>query len=93
MDILIDIIGYLAGTCLAIAQFPQAIKVYKTRDTHSISVLMFSILTAGVFFWFLYGVLTNTMPMWLTNGICLLPSFYILGVTIHNHIKEKQQKK
>lgn len=74
----------MAGTCLAIAQFPQAIKVYKTKDTHSISLLMFTILTTGVFFWFLYGVLANIPEMWITNGICLVPSFYILYVSIKN---------
>ena len=74
----------MAGTCLAIAQFPQAIKVYKTKDTHSISLLMYTILTTGVFFWFLYGVLANIPEMWITNGICLVPSFYILYVSIKN---------
>ena len=89
MDILIEIVGYMAGTCMAIAQFPQAYKVYQTKDTHSISITMFSILTLGVLLWFTYGVLTNSIPMWLTNGICLLPSCYILITAIKNHIKDK----
>lgn len=91
MDITLQIIGYLAGACLAVAQFPQAIKIYKTKDTHSISLLMFSILTTGVFFWFLYGILAKIPEMWITNGICLLPSFYILYVSIRNlHNKKKK---
>ena len=91
MDIALQIIGYMAGTCLAIAQFPQAIKVYKTKDTHSISLLMFTILTTGVFFWFLYGVLANIPEMSITNGICLLPSFYILYMSIKNIHNEKKK--
>ena len=91
MDVALQIIGYLAGICLAIAQFPQAIKVYRTKDTHSISLLMFSILTTGVFFWFLYGALAGIPEMWITNGICLLPSFYILYMSIKNLRNEKKE--
>lgn len=69
---------------MAVSQFPQAWLVYKTGRTESISLLMFSILTGGVFCWFLYGVLSSTTVIWLTNGICLMPSFYVLYKCIRN---------
>lgn len=47
-------VGYLAGLCTAIAQFPQAYKVAKTGDTHSISLGMYSVMTLGILIWFLY---------------------------------------
>jgi len=82
-----EIIGYMAGICMAIAQFPQAWMVWKTKNTEGISLLMFTILTLGVFLWFLFGVINNAMSMWLTNGICLIPSLYILFVAYRNHFK------
>lgn len=84
----ISIIGYLAGFCTAIAQFPQALKVIKTGETHSISIGMYSIMTLGIFFWFFYGVLIPDMPMIIANGICLIPSVYILFITIRNSKKK-----
>lgn len=82
----IDIVsvGYVAGFCTAVAQFPQAYKVIKTGETHSISLGMYIIMTFGIFFWFLYGVLIPDLPMILANFICLMPSLYILYITIRN---------
>lgn len=80
----ISIVGYIAGFCTAIAQFPQAYKVYKTKNTDSISIGMYSIMTLGIVFWFSYGLLLSDWPMILSNGVCLLPSFYTLYVTVKN---------
>jgi len=86
----IEIIGYIAGFCTAVAQFPQALKVIKTGDTESISIGMYIIMTMGIFFWFLYGVLLSNLPMMLANGVCLLPSVYILYITVRNIYKTKK---
>ncbi|MDL2290221.1 SemiSWEET transporter [Paludibacteraceae bacterium OttesenSCG-928-F17] len=87
----ITIVGYLAGTCTAIAQFPQAYKVYKTKETHSISLGMYSILTLSIALWFTYGFLLPDLPMILANGICLIPSIYTLSVAINNSRKSKKR--
>lgn len=85
----IVIIGYVAGFCTAVAQFPQAMKVIRTGNTESISFGMYLIMTLGIFFWFLYGVLLSNLPMMLANGICLVPSAYILYITVRNIYKSK----
>jgi len=83
----IVIIGYLAGFCTAVAQFPQAVKVIKTGDTKSISIGMYSIMTLGISCWLLYGILLHNLPMILANGVCLIPSLYILYITIRNILR------
>lgn len=88
----ITIIGYVAGFCTATAQFPQALKVIKTGDTKSISFGMYTIMTVGIFFWFTYGVLLHDLPMILSNGVCLIPSVYILYITVRNISRTKKQK-
>jgi MtN3 and saliva related transmembrane protein len=88
----IVIIGYLAGFCTATAQFPQALKVIKTGETKSISMGMYSIMTFGILCWFLYGVLLQNLPMILANGVCLIPSLYILYITIRNILRTKTEK-
>ena len=86
----IVVIGYIAGFCTAIAQFPQAVKVIRTGDTQSISIGMYCIMTMGILFWFLYGLLIPNIPMILANGVCLIPSLYILFITIRNIFKTKK---
>lgn len=86
MEFNATIIGYMAGICSAICQFPQAYKVLSTKDTHSISVGMYSIMTTGVVFWFVYGLLINDLPMILANGIGLIPSLYTLCIIFQNRI-------
>ena len=77
-------VGYVAGFCTAVAQFPQAYKVIKTGETHSISLGMYVTMTFGIFFWFLYGLLIPDFPMIIANFVCLIPSLYILYITIRN---------
>ncbi len=81
-------VGYLAGFFTAVAQFPQAYKVIKTGETHSISLGMYLIMTFGIFFWFIYGILISDLSIVLANFVCLLPSLYILFITIRN-LKKK----
>lgn len=87
----IVIIGYIAGLCTATAQFPQALKVIKTGNTQSISVGMYTIMTLGILFWFTYGLLIPDWPMILANGVCLVPSIYILYITVRNNFRTKNQ--
>ena len=92
MEFDIHIIGFLAGICTAASQFPQAYKVYKTKQTSGISLPMYSILTLGVAFWFIYGILLNNLPMILANGACLPPALYTLFVMIRNQRQEARGK-
>ncbi len=87
MEFDVSVIGYLAGFCSAVSQFPQALKVIKSGDTASISPLMYSLLTLGVFLWFYYGILLQNYPMIIANGIGLIPSVYILYITFRNKLK------
>lgn len=86
----ITIVGYIAGFCTAIAQFPQAYKVIKTGDTRSISVGMYSIMTFGIMLWLIYGILIPDLPMIVSNIVCLIPSIYILYMTFRNLNSKKQ---
>lgn len=74
-------VGFLAGALTSLAQFPQAFKVIKTKDTHSISLNMYLIMTLGMGMWFTYGVLIHDWPMILANGTGLVPSLFILYMT------------
>jgi len=86
----IVVVGFIAGFCTAVAQFPQAYKIIKTGDTHSISVGMYFVMNFGISGWLLYGILLSNWPMILSNGICLIPSLYILYITVRNLNRSKK---
>ena len=73
-----ELIGFLAAFCTTIAFIPQALKVWKTRSTKDISLMMFVIFSFGVLSWLIYGLLIFNLPIILANSITLALSIYIL---------------
>jgi MtN3 and saliva related transmembrane protein len=73
-----EIIGYLAAACTTLAFIPQAMKVFRTKDTSAISLKMYSIFIFGVATWLAFGVLKSEWPIIIANGITLLFASTIL---------------
>ena len=73
-----EYIGFFAAFCTTVAFLPQALKVYKTKSTKDISLLMFIIFTVGVFSWLVYGINISNMPIIIANSITLILSIFIL---------------
>tara|TARA_Y100000768_G_scaffold365834_1_gene327449 strand:- start:442 stop:702 length:261 start_codon:yes stop_codon:yes gene_type:complete len=73
-----EYIGFFAALCTTIAFLPQAIKVYQTKSTKDISLLMFLIFTVGVLSWLIYGFIINDYPVILANAVTLILSLFIL---------------
>ncbi|RWI85459.1 MAG: hypothetical protein E5Y61_00065 [Mesorhizobium sp.] len=78
----ITVTGYLAALCSVTAFTPQAWKIIKTRDTSSISALMYGINVLGFALWLTYGILRNDWALIITNVLILALSAFILLMTI-----------
>lgn len=68
---LADTIGYLAAVLTICSFVPQAWLTLRTRDVSGISAGMYSVFTAGVALWLLYGWLTDAWPVVLANAVTL----------------------
>jgi MtN3 and saliva related transmembrane protein len=88
----VEAVGFVAGICTAVAQFPQAVKVVKSGDTESISLGTYSVMTFGVLCWFVYGLLLKNPPMIAANGVCLIPSFVVLFIKLKNSTRKNRKK-
>ncbi len=73
-----EYIGFLAAFCTTVSFIPQAVKVIRTRDTHSISLWMYIIFTCGVLCWLIYGISLENRPMMIANTVTLVLSGTIL---------------
>ena len=72
------IVGYIAAFCTTVAFLPQAIKVYRTKQTKDLSMPMYTIFVVGVGSWFCYGILTKSPPIIIANAVTFLLGAYIL---------------
>ena len=47
----VTVIGLIAAACTTFAYVPQAVKTIKTKDTKSLSLIMYVIMTVGILLW------------------------------------------
>jgi MtN3 and saliva related transmembrane protein len=74
----VEIIGYCAAFLTTIAFLPQAIHSWRTRDLSGISVGMYSLFTAGVGLWLIYGLIIEKWPLILANALTFALALSIL---------------
>ena len=65
-------IGGIAATLTTCSFIPQAWRVWQTRHTKDISLLMYTLFTFGVALWLVYGILLDAWPIIIANGITLV---------------------
>lgn len=85
MDLnLTSLIGLVAGICTTGAMLPQVYKALKTRNTRDISLLMYILLSMGIFLWFVYGLLLKEVPILLANGISFVLAVMVLMLKLRH---------
>ena len=77
-----DLIGYLAASLTTASFVPQAWLTFKTRDVRGISLGMYSVFTAGVALWLLYGLSLGAWPIVVANAVTLALAASILGMKL-----------
>ena len=71
-------LGLFAGVLTTSSLIPQVIKLYKTKKTRDISLAWTLMLTIGILFWLVYGILLKDMPLIFANVSGLLFSLAVL---------------
>lgn len=77
-----DLIGSVAATLTTVSFIPQVWKVWKTRHTKDISLIMYAAFTCGVALWLLYGILLGSWPIIIANSItvCLAGAVLVMKI-------------
>ncbi len=63
----VETVGFLASLLSVINQIPQAIKVFRSQDTHSISLVMYCLVVICITMWMVYGILLKDGPLIWAN--------------------------
>jgi len=78
----ITIIGLIAGALTTASFFPQVLQIHRTKQTKDLSLPMFIILTIGIFLWLIYGILSKTLPVVMSNTVAFVFCSYIVIMKI-----------
>ncbi len=81
-----EIIGYIAAILTTSAYLPQAYKIWKSKDTKSISFRMYLIMFLGIFLWLVYSIEIKSPSMLLANSLSLI----IISMILYLKIKSNQ---
>ncbi|MEM0137483.1 MAG: SemiSWEET family transporter [Thermoplasmata archaeon] len=57
---------------------PQFIKIIMDKSAKEISFLMYIVISIGIFLWFLYGLMINSLPIIVANGVSFILTILIL---------------
>jgi len=79
---MIEIIGLVAGLLTTTAFIPQVWKIYRTKSGKDISAKMFSLFSAGIVLWLVYGILLRSLPLILSNAVTLVLSLTIIALKL-----------
>ena len=85
-------VGVLAGSCTTLAFIPQVYDIYKTKDTHSLSLLTIIIFTLGQVLWSTYGYLKKDNSVFYFAIFTLILYLYILYAKLtYNKVHDKKK--
>jgi MtN3 and saliva related transmembrane protein len=79
---LIDFAGFAAATLTTTSFVPQAWLTFKSKDVSGISLGMYSVFTAGVSLWLVYGLMLQAWPLVAANAITLVLALSILTMKL-----------
>lgn len=77
-----SLVGSLAAVMTTVAFIPQAWMTWKTRRADGVSLAAYSLFTAGVGMWFLYGLMLGAWPVIISNFLTLVLALFILGMKV-----------
>lgn len=67
-----SVLSFLAtvfGSAMALANYPQAFRIFKRKSAGDISILTYSILFVGAIVWVLYGIEIQSSPIIISNAL------------------------
>lgn len=86
----VEMIGTLAGVLTTIAFVPQVLKIWRSGTAEDISLLTFSLYSAGLLLWTLYGIALGSLPLMAANGVTFLLTLSVLLLKLR-HMRRKRR--
>ncbi|MDD5439394.1 MAG: SemiSWEET transporter [Candidatus Omnitrophica bacterium] len=76
------IIGGAAATLTTLSFIPQVIRLYRTKDSRSISMTTFLVFGLGVSLWLAYGIIIRDIVIILANAVTIVLTAMIVVMKV-----------
>lgn len=77
-----QLITFVAAGLTTFSFIPQSIRTIRLKETKDLSLAMFAMMSVGVAFWLVLGVMYMNQVMIVANGICLGLNLLILRLKL-----------
>ncbi|MGO9390310.1 SemiSWEET family sugar transporter [Rhodoblastus sp.] len=91
MNLNSEIVGFVAGTLTTLCWTPQAIKILRSHDAQSISLITQVAFVIGCSFWLLYGVLIGSASIIVFNTVTVALNLLIIVLKLRCDADEKDR--
>lgn len=82
MGELTTVVGFIAGFVTTAANLPQVWKTYRNKSGEGLSFRMLLTLAVGLGLWIVYGIMSKSLPLILTNAVVLLLILSLIGMKL-----------
>jgi MtN3 and saliva related transmembrane protein len=76
------IVGFINGFVTTAANLPQVWKTYHNKSGEGLSFRMLLTLAIGLGLWIVYGIMSKSLPLIVTNAIVLLLILLLIGMKL-----------
>ncbi|MBN2203190.1 MAG: hypothetical protein JW700_03320 [Candidatus Aenigmarchaeota archaeon] len=77
---ILGIVVTVYGVMMAVANFPQAMKIIQKKSCDDVSITTYLILFPGTVFWILYGISISNFPVTFTNALSMISVLSVIVV-------------
>lgn len=77
-----ELIGYLAGSLIAISLLPQIVKTWRTKSSGDMSLSWSLISVAGQVLWLVYGLGVSSQSLIVMSAITLTMAVMMLAMKV-----------
>ena len=86
-DWIFEVIGVIAGICIAIPSIPQIWQTLKSKNVSGLSPMLFGLLAMGTGCYFIYGRYLGSISMMIFNAISVISAIIML-ILIYKYRKK-----
>jgi uncharacterized protein with PQ loop repeat len=79
----VELLAAISGVIAAGAYFPEAVKLYRLKEAHDISLITFGIWFAYEVIWLLYGIHLHQVPIVLNYSVGVVGVSSVLGLSLY----------
>ena len=76
------IVGFIAGFVTTGANLPQVWKTYRNKSGEGLSFRMLLTLAIGLGLWIIYGIMSKSLPLIVTNVVVLVLILSLIGMKL-----------